>query len=335
MTRRAGADKPPSMHGAPLQVSVVIPAYNAAGTIGDCLGSVLADEETDLEIVVVDDGSTDGTAEIARGFGGRVVVEQGEHRGAAAARNRGLRRAQGTWIKFLDADDALVPGALARQLEEARALGAHARKVVYGDALWVDAYDRPLEAPMPAPRGPDEDPVLHILTQSPLTSCPLHRRDLLEEVGGFDEGLTKGQEHDLHLRLVLAGVELIHHPGWVYRYRNDNAGPRISARFVKKGQPREHLETTLRHCALIRAAQGRLSRPVRRALGRRLWSLGRAVLREGYREAAAEYFGEARRLAGPLAVSGRMPYPLLAWTVGAERAERSMAALRRWRERLR
>jgi glycosyltransferase involved in cell wall biosynthesis len=318
-----------------MELSVVIPAYNAAGTIGACLASVLADDGVDPEVVVVDDGSTDGTAEIARGFGDRVVVEEGDHQGAAAARNRGLRRAGGRWVKFLDADDALVPGALARQLEEARALGAHARKVVYGDALWVDARDRPLGGPRPAPRRPGEDPVLHILTQSPLTSCPLHRRDLLEEVGGFDEGLTKGQEHDLHLRLVLAGVELVHRPGWVYRYRNDTSGQRISARFVKNGRPLEHLETIRRHCALIRTARGGLSRPVRRALGRRLWSLGRAVLREGHPEAAREYFEEARGLAGSLAVSGRMPYPPLAWTVGAERAERSMEALRRWRERLR
>lgn len=97
----------------PLPITVVVPAYDAARYLGAALASVRDGERGPAEVVVVDDGSTDATAEIARAFGARVI--SGPNGGQAHARNVGIRAAQTPWIAFLDADDAWRPAKLARQ----------------------------------------------------------------------------------------------------------------------------------------------------------------------------------------------------------------------------
>lgn len=108
---------------APL-VSVVMPAYNAQRWIGAAIRSVLAQEAVRLELIVVDDGSSDHTADIAQAFAApHVHVVRQDNRGASAARNRGLALARGDYIQWLDADDMLAPGKIAAQLARARGLG--------------------------------------------------------------------------------------------------------------------------------------------------------------------------------------------------------------------
>jgi glycosyltransferase involved in cell wall biosynthesis len=97
------------------RVSVVIPTYNRAALLARAVASALAETEDGDEIIVVDDGSTDGTAELARGFGGRVRYLPVPHGGAGAARNAGLDAAAHPLIAFLDSDDEWRPGKLARQ----------------------------------------------------------------------------------------------------------------------------------------------------------------------------------------------------------------------------
>ena len=87
------------------EVSVIMPAYNGAEFIREAIESVLAQSCSDWELIVVDDGSSDETAQIVLGFGARVVLQQQAHRGPAAARNLGLLKAAGKYIAFLDADD--------------------------------------------------------------------------------------------------------------------------------------------------------------------------------------------------------------------------------------
>ncbi|MGM0494333.1 MAG: glycosyltransferase family 2 protein [Armatimonadota bacterium] len=102
-------------------VSAVIPAYNAAGTVERALASVLAQtSDRIIEIIVVDDGSDDGTAEVVRGAYPDVKLIQQENAGASAARNRGVREARGEYVAFLDADDEWLPGKIETQLEYAR-----------------------------------------------------------------------------------------------------------------------------------------------------------------------------------------------------------------------
>jgi glycosyltransferase involved in cell wall biosynthesis len=97
-------------------VSVVIPARNSAKYLGDAIRSVLEQQGAELEIIVVDNGSSDETRTLAEGFGPPVHVIDEPQLGAAHARNSGVRIAQGEYLAFLDADDLWLPGKLARQL---------------------------------------------------------------------------------------------------------------------------------------------------------------------------------------------------------------------------
>src|SRR5258706_5746465 len=96
-----------------MDISVIIPAYNAAHEITECLAALAASSEQAAEILVVDDGSTDDTARVAAATGARVVRQQ-ENRGPAAARNVGCTHARGDVLFFVDADAAVAPDAMAR-----------------------------------------------------------------------------------------------------------------------------------------------------------------------------------------------------------------------------
>ncbi len=187
------------------RVSVVIPAFNAEGHLPRALRSALAQTRPAWEILVVDDGSTDRTAEVAAGFGGTVrVLRHGRNRGLSAARNTGIRHALGDWVALLDSDDAWYPAKLERQ---ARAFGADGRgpgfvfcltRVIRADgASWIDCADAPL--PQKDPRGFLADLLVRNAVSG--SGCsPVVRRDVLIETGGFDESLRACEDWDLWLR---------------------------------------------------------------------------------------------------------------------------------------
>ncbi|MFC6974687.1 glycosyltransferase family 2 protein [Halomicroarcula sp. GCM10025709] len=107
-----GADRP--------RVSVVVPTYNRADTVGRAVESALAQTVTDIEVVVVDDGSTDDTAAVVTGIDDERVryLAHERNRGRSAARNTGIEAARGEYVAFLDSDDRWLPGKLDRQLAE-------------------------------------------------------------------------------------------------------------------------------------------------------------------------------------------------------------------------
>jgi len=111
------------------RVSVAIPVFNRAGSVGAAIDSVLAQDPAPFEVIVVDDGSTDATPAVLAGYGDRIVAISQANAGAAAARNAAMARARGDWIAFLDSDDLWYPGrlaALARDLAGADpAIGLH------------------------------------------------------------------------------------------------------------------------------------------------------------------------------------------------------------------
>jgi glycosyltransferase involved in cell wall biosynthesis len=134
------------------QLSVLIPCWNAEDTIEATLRSVLDERSVNLECVVVDDASTDSTAAVVEGIAVRdprvVLVRLAENGGVSSARNIGLERVQGRWLTLIDADDQMVPGALARLVE----VGVDRRaRAVVGQQVWTDGrrewvsdyYDRP------------------------------------------------------------------------------------------------------------------------------------------------------------------------------------------------
>lgn len=113
--------------------SIIIPTFNRKALIGPTLDSVFAQELTDYEILIVDDGSTDGTLDVVRGYGDRVRVIPQDHKGCAAARNLGARHAVGEYLAFLDSDDLWFPWTLALFAE---VIAAHDSPTIVAGNLW-------------------------------------------------------------------------------------------------------------------------------------------------------------------------------------------------------
>lgn len=120
---------------SPALVSVIIPAYNVARYITETLRSIRTQEGPDPEVIVVDDGSTDGTAELALASDPRIRLIRQDRAGVSAARQAGTRIATGRYLKYVDADDLLAPGALAAQVRSIERTGAD---VVYGQWAYLE-----------------------------------------------------------------------------------------------------------------------------------------------------------------------------------------------------
>ena len=311
-------------------VSIIIPCYNNQSFIENAIASAINQTYNNIEIIFIDDGSTDGSLEIAKQFGDKIYWETGKNCGAPLARNRGLELAKGEYIKFLDADDVLLPDCLEKQVTQASKLLPDSKSIVYGDAIWVDQYNQPIPSYPLRPRQPDEDNIAHILANSPLTSCPLHKREYLLEIGGFDPSLPRGQEYDLHLRLVLAGVEFVYYPGSVYQYREYVDNARISQRGYSSKGAMYHFQALQKHQQLIETQTGKpLQMEVRRILAQRFWAYGRGILREGHIKEAQKYFTAARNLDSKNCIKGNMPYHLLVKLLGPGLAELLIDKLRK------
>jgi glycosyltransferase involved in cell wall biosynthesis len=183
-----------------MKVSVIIPAYNAAHWLPAAVASVRAQTRPADEIVIVDDGSTDQTAEVGRSLGPDIRCVRRENGGLSAARNTGTDATTGEWMLFLDADDRLVPDALASLTRTAAGSDAG---VVYGFVLQR--------------RAKGEEPALHGLkravgnppvpakahfwwTAIPTAGAALIRRSLNEKVGGFDENFRQVEDAEYWLR---------------------------------------------------------------------------------------------------------------------------------------
>jgi glycosyltransferase involved in cell wall biosynthesis len=207
-----------------MRFSVVIPVYNRSEIVGEAIASVLNQSVADFEVIVVDDGSTDGTAEMIRKrYGSEVRLLQQENKGPGAARNRGIEAARGEYVTFLDSDDVWFPWTLSvfdraiRRHEQVSFVGgthetAESRKEGYTnlgtglddyrDQWWPDYYTaaegRPLWIGTPA---------------------VAIRRKALRSVGNFTTARTNAEDSDLWMRLgTTPGFVRVHQPP-VFAYR--------------------------------------------------------------------------------------------------------------------
>jgi len=310
-------------------VSIVMPCYNNEAFIKEAIDSAINQTYPHVEIILVDDGSKDRSVDILRSFGDKIQWESGLNQGAPIARNRGITLSRGKYIKFLDADDILLPDCIERQVIEASELAVDRQAIVYGDAIRIDRQGNRIPSYPCQPRQPTVDPIEHILAYCPLTSCPLHQKAYLEAIGGFDPTLTRGQEHDLHLRLVLSGVEFIHYSHPVYQYREYTDPDRISNHAYTKKSAMVHYDAIEKHIWLIKQQTGKpLTDRVSTILAQRLWRYGRGVLREGAVTEANLYFDTARQLAPKTCIVGQNPYPIFVRLFGSQRAEVLFAQLK-------
>jgi glycosyltransferase involved in cell wall biosynthesis len=199
-------------------VSILIPCYNAGPWLEQAIESALAQTWPHKEIVVVDDGSTDGSLDVIRSFGDRIRWETGPNRGGNSARNRLLDLARGDWLQYLDADDYLLPHKVAAQINYGLPLGNI--DVLYAPVTaecWRSGYMVGRKAPV---NPPSRDPwTLLVRWLLPQTSNGLFRREAIQDVGGWKPDQPCCQEHELYLRLLQAGkrFEFCPHGGAIYR----------------------------------------------------------------------------------------------------------------------
>lgn len=229
-------------HATP-RVSVVIPAFNAAATLAGTVASARGQTLSEIEILVVDDASTDGTLALARRLAAedlRVrVIAAGSNRGPAGARNLGLAAARGDWIALLDGDDAFEPGRLARLVR----LASHCGADLLADNLLLEDEDGGVEPMLPPGAAQDcqifsaADFLLGNLPDPahPRRSYgflkPLIRRAFLERHGlHYDEALRFAEDFAFYLACFGAGARcyLTRQPLYRYRLRADSLTARHS-----------------------------------------------------------------------------------------------------------
>lgn len=195
---------------APL-VSVVIPAYNCARFVREAVDSALAQDYPALEVIVVDDGSSDDTGLVLASYGTRIRLFSQPNRGCAAARNAGVAHARGRYIAFLDGDDVWWSGKIRYQVE---ALGNTSYKLAY--SRFIVWHQNSEGRYVPADRMFSADGVAHVSNCALVTgrtyeallrdcivwtSTVLVEKAVLDELGGFDETLVVGEDYELWLRL--------------------------------------------------------------------------------------------------------------------------------------
>ena len=307
--------------GVPGMVSVVIPTHNRARIIGAAIASVLRGSHQNLEVVVVDDGSTDDTRSVVEQYGPRVRYVCQQNAGVSAARNFGFAHARGEFIALLDSDDAFLPWKLEAQVRVLRAnpevgmvwtdmsavtpegrvieerhlrtfYDAHAiariEQVLEGprqlETIWADA---PSDiAATPTYKGNLFSSML--LGNLVHTSTVMLRRERLRMVGGFDTSLMhSGEDYEFHLRTCSYGpVAFIDAPSLLYRVGAEDqlTAPRYAIYIA-----RNNLTTVLRWLDLGR---GRITLPkhlIQQRLADAYRWVGEAELERGDRRAARKY----------------------------------------------
>jgi glycosyltransferase involved in cell wall biosynthesis len=286
-----------------------MPAYQAERTIGAAASSVLGQSYADFELVVVDDGSTDATAAIARALRGPIRVVSQANAGVAAARNRGIAEAGGELIAFCDADDYLFPDHLAALVA---AYDRGTTGIATANSYWllpggISRSKTRYRGRFPRP----QEQRLAILQQNFVSTMSVFPKALVDQLGGFDERKRRAEDWDFWLRAIFSGGRetLQPRPLALYRWRNDSLSSDWRQMDAEVESVLEGLEER------VRLTPAELAYLRRRRTGpgpRRLSRDGDEALRDArYGEAARLY-----REAAQLCPSERA----LVWKAGALRA---------------
>lgn len=319
---------PDARDESPALVSVVTPAYNMGSFLAETIQSVRSQSYRPVEMIVVDDGSTDDTWEIILAAGPPVRGIRQENAGQSRARARGVLAARGRYLLFLDADDLLAPdtiSAAVRALQDrSDALAAfNWRRLVRKGDQWIAA---PAEIPNPAA---DRDPLRSCLLGSWLpVCCLLWPREVYASVGGWDEQLTSSEDGDLMLRALARGVRLVSATGGEAFYRSHGdvrltvSGDLIAEhRFRSRMRVLEKLETLLEELGTL----PRYREPLGVAWHR--------LAQLGYQDQPAlarECLKRGEKYAGRRSVARTLSGRVLTWMLGLERKEALVQLLARF-----
>lgn len=207
-------------------VSVVIPTFNQARWLGEAIDSALAQTYAPLEVVVVDNGSTDSTPRVIAEYGDRIRSVHQDNRGPSSARNLGVQTANGEYVVFLDGDDVLHATCAERRVallrESGAAIAVGAFHIVRADRqrLWQEG--------LPLGEGPVSTATMCVTMYGPTCGMTVHKGSH-EQVGGFDEGFRIAEDSDYAIRLTAHGGA-VYDPEPLAEYRQ--AGASLSRNYV-------------------------------------------------------------------------------------------------------
>ena len=275
------------------RVSIIIPTHNSRRWLGQAVDSALAQTYPHCEIIVIDDGSTDGTGEwVQRQYGDQIRYVWHEHRGRGAARNRGIEIGRGEYVQFLDADDILAPRKVATHV---KFLDAHPGVgAVYGHCrlFYDDDSQYTWDWPRQAHYVSGDILAQEIHRPFLLPIMVLVRKHWIERVGGFNMDCESSEDWDLWLRIALAGARFHYLPGetvaW-YRIRS-----------TRTAEASFHYQSGLvvlrRLWNLIGSQRERNRLDLGHAIGQWQYSYGHALVEEGQRRTGVIEMAKSLRL---------------------------------------
>ena len=255
-------------------VSVIIPCFNAEKWLSEAIDRVLAQTYPNIEIIVIDDGSSDRSLEIIKSYGDCLIYYAGENKGANHARNLGFALSSGDYIQYLDADDYLLPDKIAKQVQCLQATNAD---FVYSDWRYQHHLaDGEIDLGEIRVCGVKKDFLESLLANDRWSNLApiLFQRSILNRVS-WDENLQAAQDRDFLLSVMLAGAKCIYQPGCdsIYRMHQDSTISTASKlRWFKA------------HCLVMEKAEqqllakGLLNDKYRQALATAYWSMGKEYL---------------------------------------------------------
>ncbi|MDF0551739.1 glycosyltransferase [Kamptonema sp. UHCC 0994] len=202
-------------------VSIIIPCFNAETWVGEAIESCFKQSYTPIDVIVIDDGSTDGSLEIIKNYDGRLIWETGPNRGGNYARNRGFELAKGEYIQYLDADDYLLPDKIERQVNFLDGMGAD---IVYGDVNYQyhlpDGEILQEAVNIVGISGNCKDVLESLLAYGCLPPIAyLFKKSAVINSIRWDETLKCGQDRDFLISLLIKGAKIVYQPGSYSIYR--------------------------------------------------------------------------------------------------------------------
>jgi glycosyltransferase involved in cell wall biosynthesis len=309
-------------------VSILIPCYNARPWIAQCIQSAIDQTYPHKEIVVVDDGSTDGSPDVVRDFGDRVRFEAGPNCGSNVARNRLVELSRGSWLSFLDADDYLLPEKIERQM--ALVERNENVDVVYSPVIeFIEKTGKMYPLLIE-----DDDRFANYIRWSRFSTIALlWRKSAIQEVGGWNENQPVCQEHELLLRLFVAGkeFELLSEPLSVYRKAGESSISRRSPMRTLK-----HQMALLNKFEDFLVASGKLQDKYHRALAQTRFQAARTAYAHE-RRFAEDLIRQIRRTNGSFSPRGEaapLLYRVAFEMFGFRMAEDIAATVRKVRSRI-
>lgn len=228
-------------HTASPLVSVVVPAYNRAAKIRACVQSVIEQSHRPLELLVVDDGSTDETwavlSEMVFEFSALeefsfVPLRQSNH-GAPSARNYGVEESKGEWIQFLDSDDQLLPDKISKGLRLAQ---KHSAQIAYCRAQYVTEREDPIDRYVGRKLSGDWKDHFEFSWQ---TMCAIYSREALDRIGKWNEDLAISQDWEFCIRAVVSGLTIYFDDATRALYRCEGSDRIGTGNSLKKNQGQE------------------------------------------------------------------------------------------------